>query len=78
MGGADLYVIRRGLGGWGASEPLGSEANSAYADFAPGWSPDGQYLFFTSERPGIVSDVPEGARRPGDIYQISTEALGIR
>lgn len=31
---------------------LGSEVNSEYSDFAPVVSPDGNYLFFASDRPG--------------------------
>ena len=30
---------------------------------------DGKYLFFTSERPGMLTESPQG-RPPGDIYQI--------
>ena len=48
----------------------------AFADFAPAFSPDGKYLFFTSERPGIAPTPPSG-RPPGDIYQIDVAAIGI-
>ena len=50
--------------------------NSPFADFAPAFSPDGRYLFFTSERPGIVPAQASG-RPPGDIYQIDVAALGL-
>jgi Tol biopolymer transport system component len=68
LGAADLYVSHRVNGTWTAPRNLGAPVNSTYADFAPGLSPDGTYLFFTSERPGIVADSVTG-RRPGDIYQ---------
>lgn len=69
-GGSDLFVsTRTEKGNWGEIKNLGSFVNSSYADFAPAISPDGQYLFFTSERPGVVGAVLEG-RPPGDLYQV--------
>jgi len=34
-----------------------------------------RYLFFTSERPGIVPAVSAGERPPGDLYRIEFGAL---
>jgi hypothetical protein len=62
---------------WSPARNLGPAVNSPFADFAPAFSPDGKYLFFTSERPGIVPTPATGARPPGDIYQIEVAALGI-
>lgn len=76
LGGADLYASRYRDGQWSAARNLGEVVNSAAADFAPAFSPDGKYLFFTSERPGIVP-APASGRPPGDIYQIDVAALGI-
>jgi Tol biopolymer transport system component len=74
-GGPDLWGSRFRDGSWSAPKPL-AVANSAQADFAPGFSPDGRYLFFTSERPGVVP-APTTGRPPGDIYQIDVAALGL-
>ena len=65
--GAGLFVTCREDGGWSAPELLPEPINSPYVDFAPGLGADGE-LYFTSQRPGIVQDVPEGVRRPGDLY----------
>ncbi|MBK9035530.1 MAG: PD40 domain-containing protein [Myxococcales bacterium] len=73
VGRADLVVaFREADGAWSAPEPLVG-VNSPAADFAPALSPDGRYLFFTSERPGVVP-APADGRPPGDIYQIDLAA----
>jgi hypothetical protein len=74
-GGADLWASRFRDGAWTPAKNL-AVANSPQADFAPSFSPDGHYLFFTSERPGVVP-APASGRPPGDIYQIDVAALGI-
>jgi hypothetical protein len=76
LGGADLYASRNAGGAWSPAKNLGAAINSTFADFAPAFSPDGNYLFFTSERPGIAPTPPSG-RAPGDIYQIDVAALGM-
>jgi Tol biopolymer transport system component len=75
-GGADLWITRREAGHWTSSRPLTS-VNSPYADFAPGLHPDGRFLFFTSERPGVVGPVGSDARPPGDIYRIALADVGL-
>jgi len=75
LGGSDLYGSRFRDGTW-TSPKLLTAASSPQADFAPAFSPDGKYLFFTSERPGVVP-APASCRPPGDIYQIEVAALGI-
>ena len=74
-GGDDLWASRFRDGAWTPAKNL-AVANSPQADFAPAFSPDGRYLFFTSERPGVVP-APASGRPPGDIYQIDVAALGI-
>jgi Tol biopolymer transport system component len=74
LGGGDLYVTRRVNGQWTQPRNLGAPVNSPYLDFAPGLSPDGKYLFFTSERPGVVADSVVG-RRPGDIYRVELSTI---
>lgn len=75
-GGADLLITRRQPDeSWGRLENAGPKVNSPYTEFAPYISPDGQWLYFSSERPGIV---PEGAvegRPPGDLYRIAWENI---
>lgn len=82
-GDGDLYVSFRRNGVWSRAENLGPEINSGALDFCPIVSPDGKWLFFTSERG--FADAPqtrrittaEFARRLngpgnglGDIYRI--------
>jgi Tol biopolymer transport system component len=67
-GGADLYATCRLAVGWSAAVNLGPRVNSAQADFAPALAAGGEYLVFTSERPGVVPAVAADARPPGDIY----------
>lgn len=70
-----IHIARRTAGGaWSAPRNLGPAVNTPQREFAPGLSPDGRYLFFTSERPGVVPAPAEG-RPPGDIYQIEVAAL---
>ena len=75
-GGSDLYASRFRAGAWSPPRNLGPTINSPQSDFAPAFSPDGNYLFFTSERPGVVP-ASDGARPPGDVYQIDVAALAI-
>jgi Tol biopolymer transport system component len=70
------YASRAHDGVWSPAQNLGAAVNSPFADFAPAFSPDGKYLFFTSERPGVVP-TPVSGRPPGDIYQIDVTSLGI-
>jgi Tol biopolymer transport system component len=49
--GGDLYVsFRRPDGGWTPARNLGPLVNSARTEYCPVVSPDGRYLYFTSER----------------------------
>ncbi|HMQ48009.1 MAG TPA: DUF4440 domain-containing protein [Saprospiraceae bacterium] len=77
MGSADLFLSRKQAdGSWSIPENLGSGINSNYIEFAPGFSADGKTLFFTSERPGIVSEAfPAGQRRPGDLYAVAFDPI---
>lgn len=65
---ADLFVTCREGDGWSDPRALPEPVNSPYTDFAPGLGPGGE-LYFTSQRPGVVQEVPDGARRPGDLYR---------
>jgi hypothetical protein len=54
LGGIDLWVSRRACHScpWQAPVNLGPNINSSTADGAPGFSPDGHLLFFSSARDG--------------------------
>lgn len=73
----DLYATCREQSGWLPGQNLGADVNSDFADFAPSLTPDGLYLIFTSERPGVVPAVAKGARPPGDLYRIELGALEL-
>ncbi len=77
-GESDIYVSYRTADGWTPAEMVGGDVNSAFTDFAPALGPDGEYLYFTSERPWIAQPVEPGVRPPGDVYRISLESAGIR
>lgn len=53
-GAGDLWVSRRASvdDAWGPPVNLGPTVNSSAGDLGPNVSPDGHYLFFTSNRPG--------------------------
>lgn len=57
LGGYDLWVSLRGTGGdWRTPENLGPAVNSEFNDYGPALTPDGQTLYFSSNRP-----------QPGDV-----------
>ena len=65
-------------GSWTPAVNLGDGVNTRWTEYCPVVSRDGRYLFFTSERPGIVFEIPEGAKDPGDIYMIDLTAVITR
>jgi len=71
---SDLFISFSNGDGWTPAKNLGDSINTTFAEFAPSISPDGKYLFFTSERPGVADATAEG-RPPGDIYQIELRAI---
>lgn len=73
----DLFVTCRRGRGWSDPVPLArGTVNSAWADFAPWIDAGERWLYFTSERPGIVGPQPDSVRPPGDIYRIPLEQSG--
>jgi len=51
FGGGDLYIsFRREDGSWTEAQNMGGSINSRFIDYCPGLSPDGDYIFFTSNR----------------------------
>lgn len=51
FGGGDIYISRKQSNNeWGSGTNLGSRYNTNALDYSPFVSPDGKYLFFTSEK----------------------------
>lgn len=72
-GSSDLLVACRVASGWGRPRRLPDPVNSQFAEFAPAMA--GEYLYFTSERPGIVGPQPDSIRPPGDLYRTHSRVL---
>lgn len=90
-GAYDIYVSYRCHESWTAPRPLGALVNSTAWDFGPRPSPDGRYLFFTSNRAETDQPPARGlgfgevlarirAPRNGlrDVYRVETAALDLR
>jgi Tol biopolymer transport system component len=90
-GGWDIYVSYNRGGTWTEPRNLGPKVNTSTRDYSPRLTPDGKYLFFTSERnfatPPLrkrltYEDLVRGVRSRlnglGNIYQINIKALGLR
>jgi WD40-like Beta Propeller Repeat len=89
-GSYDIYVSHRCGESWSAPRPLGADVNSSAWDFGPRESPDGRFLFFTSNR-STTDRPPERAlsfkslvariRGPQnglrDVYRVETAALDL-
>jgi len=85
----DLYVSFRGASGaWSAPRNLGAPINSTAAESNPSLSPDGRWLYFTSERSPFTVPMPRrlSAREfmaqlratlsgSGNIYRIAASTL---
>jgi Tol biopolymer transport system component len=55
LGGADLYIsFRKEDGSWGQAANLGPAINSTGDEYYARVSPDGEYLFYSSRRNGIL------------------------
>ena len=72
-GASDLHVACRQGAEWGEPVVLPEPVNSSFAEFAPSFDP--AYLYFTSERPGVVGEVAGGQRPPGDIYRTPIQVV---
>lgn len=60
LGAGDLYISFNKNGVWSTPENLGPQVNSADHEFCPMLSPDGKYLFFTSNKGGsLVTSSPK-------------------
>jgi dipeptidyl aminopeptidase/acylaminoacyl peptidase len=74
LGDGDLYVSTQRNGAWSKARPLGAGINSVAREYCPIVSPDGKYLYFTSQR-GFV-DGPQ--RRPLTYAELSDSLAGVR
>jgi hypothetical protein len=68
LGAADIYLSKRGAGGWSAPVNLGAPVNGAAFDFTPSLSRDGRSLYFASMRQ------PNGN---ADVYRIPVSAVPV-
>jgi Tol biopolymer transport system component len=88
-GDGDLFVSHRRGDGWTAPRPLGHGVNTVAREYCPIVSPDGRWLYFTSQRG--FTDGPQARRLTareltdslrtvrngqGDIYRIPIAILG--
>src|SRR5262249_24545065 len=84
-GSFDIYVSEQKNGEWTAPRNLGPKINTDERDYSPRFSPDGRYLFWSSERgfgtPKNYREFQDHARRTlngfGNIYQIELSAIGL-
>jgi Tol biopolymer transport system component len=74
MGAGDLYIIERKDGVWTAPRHLGPKVNSNALEFCPILSPDGKYLFFSSNR-GFTQQPPQ---RPHTYSDLIGKLRGVR
>ena len=90
-GSYDLYISYQRDGQWSEPRNLGDAINSDGWEFGAKLSPDGKYLFFTSNRGVLDKPLPrrleyreliEAIRSPGnglrDIYQVDASVLNIQ
>lgn len=90
-GNYDIYISHHVNGKWTPSKNLGPKVNSKFRDYSPRISPDGQYLFFTSERDfsfgreAKIASYQELKRNfsgilngSGNIYRIEFSALNLQ
>ena len=88
-GNYDIFCSKKVDGKFGASKNLGPLVNSRFRDYSPRLTPDGRYLFFTSEKDfsaqdSVVHDyktltdnlhgILNGS---GNIYQVELSAVGL-
>lgn len=90
-GNFDIYISEKVNGKWTPSRNLGPKINSKFRDYSPRISPNGKYLFFTSEKDFSAGSSNAGVsykelkqnfngifNGSGNIYQIELKALGIK
>jgi WD40-like Beta Propeller Repeat len=68
-GGNDIYIVHKVAGIWQEPINLGANVNSAYSDHHGMASPDGNSIYFTSDRPGGLGGE--------DIYVSTMDQRGV-
>jgi Tol biopolymer transport system component len=89
VGDGDLFVSHRQGDGWSPPRPLGHGVNTVAREYCPIVSPDGRWLYFTSQRgftdapqarPLTARELADSLRTvrngQGDIYRIPIAILG--
>lgn len=72
LGGGDLYISRKSGGAWGQGVNLGNRINSENLDYCGVVSPDGRFLYFTSERRNTSN---ESSNNPFDLSAVLNSIL---
>ena len=87
---SNIYYSLNKNGAWTGSKNLGPKVNSRFRDYSPRISPDGKYLFYTSEKDfsatqSQISDYPTLERYlhgvlngSGNIYCIEIKDLDLK
>ncbi len=89
-GNYDIFISKRVNGKLGPSKNIGPKVNTRFRDYSPRVSPDGKYLFFTSEKGFVMprdsttftyqqleDHLHSILNGSGNIYQIELSALGV-
>lgn len=74
---SDLFIsFKREDGSWTVPVNMGPTVNSVAKDEYPFVSPDGNYLFFNSNRPSALNErtIPDG---PGNIYWVDSHIIEV-
>jgi hypothetical protein len=80
QGGYDIWIARRGRGGWSAPRNLGKTVNGEFNEVGPTLSADGSRLYFASDRPTSAGDSSQGVadRFDYELYVADGPADGQR
>jgi len=73
LGNGDLYISFNRHGAWTTPKNLGAPINSIALEYTPRLSPDGQYLYFTSNRG--FGDLPWSRRLSMEEYRDSLASI---
>jgi Tol biopolymer transport system component len=69
LGSWDIYLSKKREGKWSAAVNPGGKINSSFRDYSPRISPDGKYIFFTSERDFSANHPENKVNSYGDLLK---------
>ena len=69
VGGYDLWVAHRGSSGWQTPINLGPRINTTFNEYGPALTPDGAWLYFSSNRPRANEAAPEPQAWPATLRE---------